>query len=240
MKDVSKSTLGPGSSFHMLQGLHIKTWEIAHQYIFAINHQSTAIIYSLRCGPEIQLSHISRENTSGVAAPPIFSSAWLPTAFFGYATWQTLGLPSFFFAFAIFSEWNHEVFLEALLVCMWHQLIEGPSFFRMSALVHPHQTNSLKSHFLIPQSLPSEVFSSSLLFRAKFLEWGTSLTWDLAKILHCRIFRPKILHRQFHPISTVLVIKTQKNEWKWRNLHRWQKFYTAAGTDGTDKFQLCH
>ena len=22
-----------------------------------------------------------------------------------------------------------------------------------------------------------------------------------------------------------------KNGWKWRNLHRWQKFYTAAGTD---------
>ena len=35
------------------------------------------------------------------------------------------------------------------------------------------------------------------------------------------------------------MIKTQKNEWKWRNLHRWQQFYTAAGTDGTDKFQLC-
>ena len=63
-------------------------------------------------------------------------------------------------------------------------------------------------------------------------------TWNLSKILHRRIFRPKILHRQFHPISTVLVIKTQKNEWKWRNLHRWQKFYTAAGTDGTDKFHL--
>ena len=25
---------------------------------------------------------------------------------------------------------------------------------------------------------------------------------------------------------------------KWRNLHRWQKFYTAAGSDGIDKFQL--
>ena len=49
-----------------------------------------------------------------------------------------------------------------------------------------------------------------------------------------------ILNWKFHLISTVLVIKTQKNEWKWRNLHRWQKFYTAAGTDGTDKFQLCH
>ena len=23
------------------------------------------------------------------------------------------------------------------------------------------------------------------------------------------------------------------------DLHRWQKFYTAAGTDGTDKFHLC-
>ena len=24
-----------------------------------------------------------------------------------------------------------------------------------------------------------------------------------------------------------------------RNLHRWQKFYTAAGSDGSDKFHLC-
>ena len=70
-----------------------------------------------------------------------------------------------------------------------------------------------------------------------FYTWAQ--TWNLSKILHRRIFRPKTFHRQFHLISTVLVIKTQKNEWKWRNLHRWQKFYTAAGTDGTDKFQLC-
>ena len=55
---------------------------------------------------------------------------------------------------------------------------------------------------------------------------------------HRRNFRLKLLHRQFHLISTVLVIKTQKNEWKWRNLHRWQKFYTAAGSDGIDKFHL--
>ena len=25
----------------------------------------------------------------------------------------------------------------------------------------------------------------------------------------------------------------------WRNLHRLQKFYTAAGSDGIDKFHLC-
>ena len=48
----------------------------------------------------------------------------------------------------------------------------------------------------------------------------------------------KNLHRQFHLISTVLVIKTQKNEWKWRNLHSWQKFYTATGSDGMDKSHL--
>ena len=64
-------------------------------------------------------------------------------------------------------------------------------------------------------------------------------TWNLSKKLHRRILRLKILHRQFHLISTVLVgKKTQKNEWKWRNLLRWQKFYTAAGTDGMDKFHL--
>ena len=83
-------------------------------------------------------------------------------------------------------------------------------------------------------------------------------TWDLSKILHCRIFRPKILQSQFCLISSVLVIKTQRNEWKWRNLHCWQKFYTAAGMDkshiwrgwlgvslSTDwspgpRFKLCH
>ena len=48
------------------------------------------------------------------------------------------------------------------------------------------------------------------------------------QILHCRIFRPKLLHRQCHLISTVLVIKTQK--WKWRNLHCWRNFYTATGS----------
>ena len=35
-------------------------------------------------------------------------------------------------------------------------------------------------------------------------------TWNLSQILHRRIFRPTILHHQFHLISTV--IKTQKNE----------------------------
>ena len=63
-------------------------------------------------------------------------------------------------------------------------------------------------------------------------------TLNLSKILHRRIFRLKILHRQFH-LSTVLRRKNTKNEWKWRNLHRWQKFYTAAGSDGMDKFHLC-
>ena len=63
-------------------------------------------------------------------------------------------------------------------------------------------------------------------------------TWNLSIILHRRIFRLKILHRQFHQISKVLVRKNTKDEWKWGNLHRWQKFYTAAGSDGIDKFHL--
>ena len=25
----------------------------------------------------------------------------------------------------------------------------------------------------------------------------------------------------------------------WKNLHHWQKFYTAAGSDGSDKYHLC-
>ena len=61
---------------------------------------------------------------------------------------------------------------------------------------------------------------------------------NLSKNLHRRNFRPKLLHRQFQLISTVLVMKTQKNEWKWRNLHRWQKFYTVASSDGMYKSHL--
>ena len=46
-------------------------------------------------------------------------------------------------------------------------------------------------------------------------------TWNLSKILHRRIFRKQILHRQFHLISTVLVKKTQK-------LSENGEFYTAG------------
>ena len=78
-----------------------------------------------------------------------------------------------------------------------------------------------------------------ILILSKLLHEPIKQTWNLSKNLHRRIFRLKILHRQFHLISTVLVGKNTKNEWKWRNLHRWQKFYTPAGTDGIDKFHLC-
>ena len=79
-------------------------------------------------------------------------------------------------------------------------------------------------------------FSSPKYFAQKCITWNQ--TWNLSKILHRRIFRLKILHRQFHLISTVLVRKNTKNEWKWRNLHRWQKFYTAASSDGMYKLHL--
>ena len=53
------------------------------------------------------------------------------------------------------------------------------------------------------------------MFLYTYCSWGQ--TWDLSKILHHRIFRPKILHPYFYRISTVLVIRTPKNEWKWRH-----------------------
>ena len=81
-----------------------------------------------------------------------------------------------------------------------------------------------------------EPFQQTLIFLS-FPPWFFLIciqTWNLSKILHRRIFRKKILHRQFHLILTVLVRKNTKNEWKWINLHRWQKFYT----DATYKFHL--
>ena len=53
-------------------------------------------------------------------------------------------------------------------------------------------------------------------------------------------FRLKILHRQFHLISTVLVgKKSQKMSENGEIYTAGKKFYTAAGTNGMDKFHLC-
>ena len=75
----------------------------------------------------------------------------------------------------------------------------------------------------------------------RFFEQDPEIESDMEffKNFHRRIFRLKISYRRFHLILIVLVRKNTTNECKWRNLHRWQKFYTAAGTDGTDKFHLC-
>ena len=48
--------------------------------------------------------------------------------------------------------------------------------------------------------------------QAFMLLFSSFQTWNLSKILHSRIFRKKILHRQFHLILTVLVRKNTKNE----------------------------
>ena len=48
----------------------------------------------------------------------------------------------------------------------------------------------------------------------------TSQTWDLSKNSHCWIFRSQIWHFFF------------------RNLHHWLTFYTAGGSDGSDKSHL--
>ena len=50
----------------------------------------------------------------------------------------------------------------------------------------------------IVQSRPSVIYAK---------DWQT---WNLSKTLHRRIFRPKILHPQFHLISTVVVGKKHK------------------------------
>ena len=47
-------------------------------------------------------------------------------------------------------------------------------------------------------------------------------TWDLSKILHRRNFRLKLLHRQCHLISKVLVIK------KFKKMSENGEFYTAG------------
>ena len=60
-----------------------------------------------------------------------------------------------------------------------------------------HVCQALEPAVLVCQALPMH------LYRVQ--------TWNLSKILHRRIFRLKIWHRQFHLISTVFVRKNTKN-----------------------------
>ena len=54
-------------------------------------------------------------------------------------------------------------------------------------------------------------------WREDFLLVEVGQTWNLSKILHRRIFGLKILHHQFHLISTVLV---RKNTKKWVKMEK--------------------
>ena len=61
--------------------------------------------------------------------------------------------------------------------------------------------------------------------------------WDLS-ILHCRISTPKSFTPSILPNFNSFSDANTKKEWTLRNLHRWQKIYTAAGNDGRDKSHL--
>ena len=119
----------------------------------------------------------------------------------------------------------HQQTLNSLLMFTWDIIITP--FICLAYIFLPHGAQPLCLFIIVN-------------FKRYFgwIQWRIRQTWNLSKNLHRRILRLKILHRQFHLISTVLVGKNTKNEWKWRNLLRWQKFYTAAGTDGMDKFHL--
>ena len=58
-------------------------------------------------------------------------------------------------------------------------------------------------------------------------------TCDLSKILDCRIFRPKLLHRQFYQFNC-FSDKTQKMSENGEIY----TVYTAAGSDGRDKSHI--
>ena len=71
-----------------------------------------------------------------------------------------------------------------------------------------------------------------LLVLMVMMEVMVGQTWNLSKNLHRRIFRLKILHRQLHLISTVLVGK------KTQKMSKNGEIYTAASSNGMDKFHL--
>ena len=110
-----------------------------------------------------------------------------------------------------FYSWN--TLIQASMACLVWSLVYSAahlaSICEVSLLVFKRFNITIVATFVCP--LPKKYYRE------------TDQTWNLSKILHRRIFRLKILHRQFHLISTVLVRKNTKNEWKWRNLHRWQQ-----------------
>ena len=83
--------------------------------------------------------------------------------------------------------------------------------------------------WLSPSSTLNDVWSDRETFPPAFLVFltcpvcqsGEKQTWNLSKILHRQIFRLKILHRQFHLLSTVLVRKKQK-------MSEYGEIYTAG------------
>ena len=54
---------------------------------------------------------------------------------------------------------------------------------------------------------------------------------------------PDFQAKDFTPLNSMNFIsfsdKSTKNECFWRNLHHWQKIYTAGGSDGSDKSHQC-
>ena len=63
---------------------------------------------------------------------------------------------------------------------------------------------------------------------------------DICPKLHRWIFRPKKFTLLISPnFNSFRDKNTKMSVYGWRNLHRWQKFYTPAGKDGRDKSHLC-
>ena len=52
-------------------------------------------------------------------------------------------------------------------------------------------------------------------------------------------FQAKTFTPSISPNFNSFSDKYTKNKWKWNNLHRWQKFYTDAGSGSMDKSYLC-
>ena len=63
---------------------------------------------------------------------------------------------------------------------------------------------------------------------------------DICPKLHRWIFRPKKFTQLISPnFNSFRDKNTKMSVYGWRNLHRWQIFYTPAGKDGRDKSHLC-
>ena len=117
----------------------------------------------------------------------------------------------------------------------------GNSFIKSFTLIRPPILSNMKT--LLAYYAMLHIMRIQPPLFVYYENFTSRLIWDKSDMEFVKNFTPSDFQAKnftppISPNFNSFSKKNTKNDWKWRYLHRWQKFYTAAGTDGTDKFHL--